>query len=172
MEVKEGKKTDVDEILSLGEELQRNIERYSSRILLYRMAQISMIFITLFIVIFFYLFGYGYYITAPAVISLGASFITLFYVFFFQYAFIRKFQKRLEQDNRALYEVIEFLRELGDVVAEQEGWSEIDKMRYRIQLARFNIGKSKDWFYTRSDHYNNTPENKYSDKSTDPLVVK
>jgi len=158
------KEGEVEKILSLAEELQDNCERYSYRISMFRIVEFTTILLGITILLFFFKVNefdivnfYGLLSVLVSIFIILASFI-----YTIEYIIVRNYIKSRRRDSRALYEIVEMLRELGEVQGKNEGWSELDRAQYRIRLSRFGIGDgNSDFphrnFMRKSYKYNKAP---------------
>jgi len=135
------KEGEIEKILSLAEELQEKNERYSTRISMFRVVELTTIFLGITISLLFFKVNefdivnfYGLLSVLVSIFIILASFI-----YTIEYIIVRNYIKRRRRDSRALYEIVEMLRELGEFQGKNEGWSELDRAQYRIRLSRFGI---------------------------------
>lgn len=109
------KEGEFEKILSLAEELQEKSERYSSRINLLRIMEFSIIFSVIATVLFF--LREDVYDTRYDLLSVLVPIVTILALFIYtiEYVIVRNYIKRRRRDSRALYEIVEMLRELGEL---------------------------------------------------------
>lgn len=148
---KVAKEGEVEKILSLAEKLQENIDRYSNGISMFRVVEITTILLGITILLFFLKVNefeiVKSYVLLPVLVSI---FIISALLYTIEYIIVRNHIKRRRRDSRALYEIVEMLRELGEIQGKNEGWSELDRAQYRIRLSKFGIGDSDSDFPHRS----------------------
>jgi hypothetical protein len=76
------------------------------------------------------------------VISAGLSgFLTILLTYNF---IIQDLAKQHLADKSALSEVLQLLREISNVIAEQEDWSVLSRAEFRIRLSRFNLEEKSE----------------------------
>ena len=145
------KEGEFEKILSLAEELQENCDRYSSRISINRMIELIIIVfsITMILIFSFRYKELGITLSDLLFVDPFALILCVLFLYTNEYIIVRNYIKKRRRDSRALYEIVEMLRELGEFQGVKEGWSELDRAQYRIRLSRFGIGDSDFDFLNR-----------------------
>ena len=133
---------ETNRILTVAEELQDKCDRYTNRIYIMRMIEVTAV---LFGIVGFLIFLFHSEGSSGMLLTLITPIFVMliFYALIIEFSFVRKYSKQRYRDARALNEVVGILREIGDIMADQEKWPELDRVEYRIRLSRFGIGGAK-----------------------------
>jgi hypothetical protein len=133
-------KEDLEKLLHLAEELKENYDKAKIRLKKYRILQIIGIILflisTLYVLLFYkdYSDNYRYLI-----ITIALNSLIYIYGFYQLFLTIKGIRKQHISEELALSEVLQLLRETSNVIAEQEKWSVLSRVEFRIRLSRFNL---------------------------------
>jgi hypothetical protein len=127
---------EAEKLLKMAEELNENCEQVERRLYVYGFTIVSAIFAIVSVLFTFWeVFnnpGYAFLIV-----------LVLFYTFMLVAAgsfLVMRVLKRRRRDQRALYEIVDMLRELEHSMMERENISPLERAEFRIRLSRFDIG--------------------------------
>jgi len=133
---------ELEELLSFAEQLHEKLENLNRRVSLYRLFQIlaagaSLALLALGLVIgrlwepalYRSEFSIILIIVASTAAVTGAG----------MWLFVNRMRARSYPDRAALEEIVELIREIESVAADNEAWSALERARFRIRLSRLKI---------------------------------
>lgn len=129
---------EMETLLDLAEELHEKSERAASRIARFRLMELLLG--TLSIAAFA---GFLDPILGSDRIFLTVRItaaITFCYIGLVEVVMTRRLVGRRRRDLRALYEIVDILREVERAMADRGRWSHLQRAKFRIRLSRFDIG--------------------------------
>jgi hypothetical protein len=135
---------DADKLLHLAEELQERYEGEKRRAEMYAMviATAGAVMIGGIAVgvtsIPLELFG-----SVGLIVAVCSSLYLLLLVLFTGWR-INRISLRVDRERRALHTVVDMLRELESAIAEEKGYTALQRAEFRIRLSRFGIGGPSD----------------------------
>jgi hypothetical protein len=127
---------EAEKLLRMAEELNENCERQERRLYMYGFSVVSAI-----VAIISVLFTFREMFNNQGNASLIV--LILFYTVAMLAAgtfLVMRVLKRRRRDQRALYEIVDMLRELEHSMMEREQVSQLERAEFRIRLSRFDIG--------------------------------
>jgi uncharacterized membrane protein YhaH (DUF805 family) len=138
---------EAEKLLKMAEELNEKSERTERRLYMYAFMVVTTIF-----AIFSMLFTFQELFNYP-----DNPFLVVL-IFFYTGTLIAagsllvmRVMKRRKRDQRALYEIVDMLRELEHSMMEREQISQLERAEFRIRLSRFDIGPAweRRGFYSK-----------------------
>lgn len=148
------KTEDLEKLLDIAESLQEKCDLVARRIDILRIIQFSLILLatTIFLSRFIRVphSEYDIYNSSTYISFFFLGIIYSFFMVICAQQMIRRIERRVLADQRALSEIVQLLRETESIVAEEERWSTLQRAQFRIRLSRFGAGGGdKSNYYAR-----------------------
>jgi hypothetical protein len=138
---------DIEKLLTLAEELQDKCDQADMSVKRSRMWQIIFTVISSIGVVILLLWGSSQ--SKHFTFWMGIALLTFVIIYIniggFE-NFIQHSKSHKSRDQRALYQIVELLREIEGALARKGNWSTLDRAQFRIRLSRFDIGPSSRRF--------------------------
>jgi hypothetical protein len=133
------RRSELDELLTMAEELQDAIERSTQQFLTTTMSAL------LVFVLGFITFGVVAFTVANTIYRLSLGLIIALSVLVGAFLVTRiqtRFKLQQQRDRRALQELLSIVHEVAPIFKTAADWSPLDEARLRIRLSRFGVGRS------------------------------
>lgn len=139
---------DVEKVLDLAEKLSDETDRLERIKDQYVFIAIVTLFGFGMVASFFFLSDLGdsfMGLTGFRLVAAGmyALFMLGFLFFWYQHR-IRLINRRYRMERRALYEIVDLLRETEAILAQEQGWTRLERAQFRLRLSRFKAGRTSE----------------------------
>ena len=129
---------EAEKLLEMAERLEKESleqERVISRLWL-----MASTFVATLIALTFYGFAMETFDYTSKILIMSTVIVYSTYMGWYFWQILRRRTMQLRKDQRALFELLNMLREIEQAVAERNNVSAIERAEFRIRLSRFDIG--------------------------------
>ena len=123
---------DIDKLLALAEELQEKVDEANRRMWMriFTLLMVAGLIVAACSIALFFLQH-----SSQLVIMIGVAYAVVLSAS--EYFFIQRFREKMHRDTRALYAIVDMLREIEGSIAKESNLSTLERAEFRIRLSRF-----------------------------------